>query len=189
LKSEHEKLINKSKQTKEKFHIREIAWLDKLKSFKDQHDQKCGENEELKQCLNVYVDQFANIQSLIGQGLTGSESHPLPFSTIFQSLFHQHKSIIDELYNLEQNFAEKSLALDEKCKELSAQIRCSEELDIAHQQALEKMGRISDGNVQLQFQIKELESRLAESQKARRDANDTLKAVISRTAQYISTEI
>jgi DNA repair exonuclease SbcCD ATPase subunit len=165
-----------------------LAWLDKLKELKEANVLNTKELEELNNCLESYAEQYSSIQSLLNQEGQLDCSHPLPFSTIFHSLYNQFKNIAEQCQKLEKEISDTTHSLTIRTKESQEHLKNSEKLELNLKEKIKKLDTMSNDKLRMETERKELEQQLTEAQRARKDANETLKVVISRTAQYLTTE-
>ncbi|KAJ3311223.1 hypothetical protein HDV04_004227 [Boothiomyces sp. JEL0838] len=140
------KLASKYLAQKDKFHVREEKWSEKLQSLKQSFIDTETELLETSSILQIYQEQYNVVNGLV---VTNATCHPYPFSQLFVALHEKYISIQTELKEAHDQLAklvqksehEKKLLLKEKetCKELETQIKSKNQLVCEIEQQLEKV--------------------------------------------------
>ncbi|KAJ3272617.1 hypothetical protein HDV01_005364 [Terramyces sp. JEL0728] len=110
LASKNSKLANKYLAQKDKFHIREEKWSEKLHVLKEQYQEIESEISQTASILGVYQEQYNVISGLVVSAT--SSNHPYPFSQLFVGLHEKCIAMQTELKDAQDQLT----AVGQKCE-------------------------------------------------------------------------
>ncbi|KAJ3365209.1 hypothetical protein HDU91_002268 [Kappamyces sp. JEL0680] len=193
LEQEIAKLKSKISLTKDKFQVREVAWLEKLKKFKSDQEEAIREVSEVKSVLHTYHDQYQTICSMfeaqIPSGAKGSESHPYSFAALFNALHHRTDEISNRCHELEKQLNDTRSAFEATSKDLLVQVKQMETLGSESSDTRSRLLQVTSEKAQLEMSLKDSEKQLRTALDAKREACERLKLVVERVAEYVHAEM
>ncbi len=190
MEAELEKQRQKVLQNKDKFQVREYAWLEKIKKFKADQEAATKETQEVNQILQSYLEQYKTIQALLEDEyrFDGKPSHPCQYASLFQRLQSKNEELVQKHEELQTRLVETRSAFENTSKELLIQVKQMETLGSETSDTRSKLLQATTEKARLEMSIKDLENQVFAAQNGKREANQRLKVVVERMAEYISSE-
>lgn len=160
LENENKVLLSELKKSKQKFKARENAWIDKIKSARNDYETLLNDYSVLERLMDIYSEQYRSICQF-NEGEQTIFNHPFPFSDISINLSKRASELSgktsafeEQIRTLKSNFDSQSRKLDQitesNSKFSNDQIQTKESL-YTHNEEIRK----------LREQIKVLEADLA----------------------------
>jgi hypothetical protein len=187
LNDENIKLKSKSAQTKDKFQVREVAWLERLKKSKDELEANTLECQLMKEHLRSYQEQFSSIKSLVNDGKNElfQESHPYPFAHLLNQLLQKNNLLNLKCQELEKNLLDSKHAYNDTSKDLLVQIRQFETLGSETKSTRNQLVEISGAKASLESKIQQLEEKLRDALAEKEKIQLKLKTTVGKMIEYI----
>ncbi|KAI8896382.1 hypothetical protein BC833DRAFT_103038 [Globomyces pollinis-pini] len=184
------RLKTKSVQAKEKFHVRESTWLNRIKKNKQDYEELKEKYDDIKDCLTSYLEQFQDIQALLKETDIPYriDNHPLPFSKLFISLHSQTVKLSNECTHLNQSIKTLKSAQDENGKQLAALNTGNQSMKTEKLELDKQIKHYQTQCKEKQSQIHVLENQLSLAEEARVVATDRLKQVIAKAAVFVGVD-
>ena len=186
----HENERNKEKliSSKDKFQVKEISWLERIKKTKLELESTVKELQEAKQYLHGYHDQWLAINALCKES-PGKDGHPFEFGVLFNKLYSRTSDVADKCGELEKQLNETRTAFDTTSKELLLQVKQYETLGSESKNTKTSLLDIVSEKSKLEVQLKDLQCKLDAALEAKREANEKLKTVTTRVIEYVNEDM
>jgi chromosome segregation ATPase len=187
LEKENKKLKNKLTEKKDKYEVRDKAWLERCNKLKEQIDQTSKESLQQQHFLSVYIDQFHAIQAMLEKP-SGNHTHPLPFATLFNFLHQRTDDINSQCLQLQAHLQETRHQVEATLSQLEQEKKKYECLDHEQISTLEKLEGIKQGKLDLEQRNKMLEHELNTALGQKQELSKKFKTVLQKTAMFVQEE-
>jgi chromosome segregation ATPase len=187
LEKENKKLKTKLTEKKDKYEVRDKAWLERCNKLKDQIDEISKESLQQQHYLSLYIDQFHAIQAMLEKPI-GNHTHPLPFATLFNFLHQKTEDINSQCLQLQVHLQETRHQVETTLVQLEQERKKYESLDHEQISTLEQLEGIKQGKIDVEQRNKLLEHELNTALRQKQELSKKFKNVLQKTAMFVQEE-
>ncbi|KAH6573621.1 hypothetical protein BASA62_002881 [Batrachochytrium salamandrivorans] len=184
LTDENQNLKDRIRADRTKMRSRESAWLEKIKSLRQDYTKCVDDCRQLDEVLADYEKQFSSIlifSSKMNAANTDppGAGHPYPFATLFAHLDSVYVSVTHHAESLHQRVNELQECVSSKETQLQAQTTATETISIKGQEQTSKIHDLQRQGELHAHKLEQLKQDLEQSEDARKKAESKLKKVVT----------